>query len=263
MGLLFNKNKMTSTEKVDAIEKIVYEYLKQLGFKKYGRTLHRFVDGDISQVVNFQNGCPQKGVHNVLWVNIGIRIPECAERKFALSEPLKKYYHEYQCNIRNRLGNIADGKDTHYDLKKSPEKIGGDIVDKLKHFVIPVFEALSSRDSIIELRRDYAHFDDLNNNLLLLDEAMIYGRRGDIDNASRCFNQYYSDAVAEYKHKKEQGTQMYLRKGECLTYHNARTGETETITADKDGEVTLYSANHMHIEYLEQLAIDFGIEIGV
>ncbi len=224
MGLLFNRNKLTSTQSVDVIEKIVYDHLKPMGYRKHGRTLHRFVEGDISQVVNFQNGCPQKGVYDVLWVNIGIRIPECAERKFAVSESLKKYYHEYECNIRNRLGALADGRDTHYDLKKSPEKIAADIVDRLKRFVIPVFEVLSSRDGILNLRRDYAYFDDMNNNLMLLDEAMIYGRRGDIDKASQCFNQYYSGVVAECENP---------------------------------------SDNCKHIEYLNNLAGELGIAISV
>lgn len=262
MNFFFNKNKLTSTESVDVIEKIVYEYMKPLGFRKHGRTLHRFVDGDISQVVNFQNGCPQKGFRDVLWVNIGIRIPECVECKFVVSEPLKKYYHEYECNIRIRLGQLADGSDTHYDLKKSPEKIGKDIVDKLKRLVIPVFEVLSSRDAILEARKDYAYFDDLNNGRILFDEALIYGRKGDIDKASQCFNQYYENAVAEYEYNKEHGYQTYLRKGQQVTYHNEKTGKTETIIADKNGEVTLYSANYKRIEYLEKLADELGITIN-
>ena len=87
---IFRSNKLTSTESLYIIEKNVYEYLKPLGFKKYGRTLHRFVDGDISHVINFQNGCPSKGVFDILWINLGIRVPECANRKFIISEPTKK-----------------------------------------------------------------------------------------------------------------------------------------------------------------------------
>ena len=86
MSPIFGKNNLSSTESVDIIEKIVYEYLKPLGFRKHGRTLHRFVDTDISQVVNFQNGCPSKGVYDILWVNIGIRVPECVERKFSIEK---------------------------------------------------------------------------------------------------------------------------------------------------------------------------------
>ena len=64
---LFKTNNLTSTESVDIIEKIVYEYLEPLGFRKHGRTLHRFVDGDISQVVHLQNGARKKA----FWVFCG------------------------------------------------------------------------------------------------------------------------------------------------------------------------------------------------
>lgn len=40
----------------DEIEAAVYAQLKPLGFRKYGRTLHRFVSGDLSQVIHFQCG---------------------------------------------------------------------------------------------------------------------------------------------------------------------------------------------------------------
>ncbi len=258
---IFAKNNLSSTESVDIIEKIVYEYLKPLGFRKHGRTLHRFVDNDISQVVNFQNGCPSKGVYDILWVNLGIRIPECEERKFNIEEPLKKYYHEYECNIRTRLGSLVDGKDTFYDLKKDPNKIGKDIVERLKKYVIPVFEILNSRDAILKHRKEYALFDQFNHHLILLEEAMIIGRRGDIAEATRLFNAYYQNALAKYNHNLEIGTKTYLRKGDRMVYRNAKTEETETIIATKDGYVTTYRANKGHLSYLEDLAQELGITL--
>ncbi|MBR3868210.1 MAG: DUF4304 domain-containing protein [Clostridia bacterium] len=201
MFSVFYTNKLTSTESVDIIEKFVYEYLKSLGFRKHGRTLHRFVDGDISQVVNFQNGSPSKGVYDVLWINLGIRVPECVERKFNIEEPLRKYYHEYECNIRTSLGFLVDGKDTFYNLKKDPEKIGKDIVERLKKYVLPVFDALNSRDAILKYRGKYSHFDQMNNHLILLEEAMIMGRNKNISEATRLFNEYYQNALKECSNK--------------------------------------------------------------
>lgn len=262
MFSIFNTNKLSSTESVDIIERIAYEYLKPLGFRKYGRTLHRFVDGDISQVVNFQNGCPSKGVYDILWVNLGIRVPECVERKFITEKPLKNYYHEYECNIRTRLGSLVDGKDTFYNLKKDPNKIGKDIVERLEKYVIPVFDVLNSRDAILKHRTEYTLFDQFENHLILLEEAMIVGRRGDYTEATRLFNAYYQDALAEYNHDLEQGTKTYLKKGERMVYHNALTNETETITATKNGYVTTYSANKGHLIYLEELAQELGITIS-
>lgn len=217
MFSIFSTNKLSSTESVDIIEKIVYEYLKPLGFKKYGRTVHRFVDGDISQVVHFQNGCPSKGYYDVLWINLGIRVPECVERKFKIDEPIKKYYHEYECNIRTRLGSLVDGKDTFYILNRNPDKIGRDIVNRLKKYVIPVFDVLNNRDAILKHRKEYTCFDQMNNHMILLDASMIVGRRGDLNEATRLFNAHYQNAHTQYNHHLEQGTKIYFNKSH-LTY---------------------------------------------
>lgn len=262
MFSIFSNNKLTSTESVDIIEKIVYEHLKPLGFRKHGRTLHRFVDGDISQVINFQNGCSAKNVYGILWVNLGIRVPECVERKFSIEEPLKKYYHEYECNIRARLGALVDGKDTFYCLKKDPNKIGKDIVQRLKEYVIPVFDVLNSRDAILMHRREYPLFDQLNKRLILLEEAMIVGRRGYLTEATRLFNAYYQKVLEEYNRDLEHGTKKYLKKGQQLVYLNTRTNKTETITASKNGYITVYCANKRHLTYLEELAQELGIIIS-
>ena len=231
---LFKRKKISSTECVDIIEGIVYEHLKPLGFRKHGRTLHRFVEKDISQVINFQNGCPQKGVYDILWINIGIRVPECAEKKFVISEPMKKYYHEYECNIRTRLGYLVDGEDTFYDLSKRPKRIAADIIDRIKKYVIPVFDVLNSREAILLYRANYPSFDQFANHIILLEEAMIYGRSGDIEKASELFNKHYQNALVEYKADFENGIQTYLRKGERLVYRNTKTGKTGIM---KDNEM--------------------------
>ncbi len=261
MFSVFKKNKLTSTESVDIIEKIVYEYLKPLGFRKHGRTLHRFVEGDISQVVNFQNGCPPKGVYDILWVNLGIRVPECVERKFCIAEPQKKYYHEYECNIRTRLGTFVDAEDTFYDLNKDPDKIGKDIVNRIEKYVMPIFDVLNSREAILKHRAEYTRFDMFENHLILLEDAMIFGRQGDVAEATRLFNAHYQKALAEYNHVLEYGTKTYLEKGSKMVYRNARTGETETVVATESGYVTVYYANRGHLEYLEKLAKELGIEL--
>lgn len=259
---IFKNRKLSSTEAVDIIENTVYEYLMPMGFRKHGRTLHRFVDGDISQVVNFQNACPQKGVYDVLWINLGIRVPECAQRKFDIPEPAKKYYHEYECNIRTRLGSLVDGKDTYYNLKKRPEKIAKDIIDRIQKYVIPVFDTLNSREAIIQHRAEYPSFDEFGH-LILLDEAMIFGRKGDHEEASKRFHAYYQKVLSQYLNDYENGIQTYLHKGERMIYINTKTNKTETVTADKDGYIITYSANRKHLDYLETLAHQLGIVLSV
>ncbi len=41
--------KINTTQMIDEIESAVYAHIKPYGFKKHGRTLHRFVSEDISQ----------------------------------------------------------------------------------------------------------------------------------------------------------------------------------------------------------------------
>lgn len=259
--MLLKTNCLNSVQAVDIIEKNVYEYLKSFGFIKHGRTLHRFVDGDISQIINFQNGCPQKGIRDVLWINLGIRVPECAEMKFDISKPLKKYYHEYDCNIRIRLGELVDNKDTYYNLNKNPKKITKDIIKRLEKHALPVFNKLNSREAIIKYRKDFPDFDRMCSNRILLDEAMIYGRCGNKNEANALFNEYYQKTLQKYKHDLESGTKYYLKKGEKITYHNAKTNEAETITAQKSGYITIYDANYSHLKYLEELAKDLNISL--
>lgn len=261
MFRFLKKNKLTSTESVDIIENIVYEFLKPYGFKKHGHTLHRFVDGDISQVVEFQNGEPAKRIFDILWVNLGIRIPECTERSFCVSEPQKKFYHEYECNIRTRLGELADGIDTHYTLKKDPKKIGDDIVSRLEKFVLPIFETLNSRIAILQRRKDFPSFDGTNAHLILLEEAMIYGRSGDLKKAEQRFSEYYQTALSEYKHTLERGAKIYLKKGKSVCYRSTKTNKTETITASKSGFYVLFDANRAHLDYLEKLAEELGLTL--
>ncbi len=184
-------NTLNTTETIDLIENAVYAELKPLGFRKHGRTLHRFVDGDISQVINFQCGQAYREETHLMWVNIGIRVPECELRCFEPEESLKKFYHEYNCNMRSRLGEVKGENETTYNLHGCIEEIITDILGQIREYVLPAFDVLKDRQAILEKRREYQNFDKLNCRLILLEESMIYGRIGEIDKASELFNSYY------------------------------------------------------------------------
>ena len=176
---------------LDEIEKAVYARIRPYGFRKHGRTLHRFVDGDISQVINFQLGQAYLGYTHLLSVNLGIRVPECMNRNFLPDQKPKKYYHEYECNIRSRLGEIEGNEVSCYDLRQPQEETIKDILRQIEGLVLPVFEKLSSREAILSHRKDYPSFDRLNNHLIHMEEAMIYGRQGNLTAAAAAFNLGY------------------------------------------------------------------------
>lgn len=180
-----------TTKILDDIESAVYGVVKSYGFRKYGRTLHRFVSNDISQLIHFQLGQAYRGETHLLFVNVGIRIPECVNRKFASEENKKRYYPEYECNMRSRLGTIEGKEESCYDLRQPVATITEDILRQIQTLVIPTFEILSSRNAILAKRREYPLFDFMNGHLILLEEAMIYGRQGEREKATEKFWDYY------------------------------------------------------------------------
>ena len=240
------------TEKIDIIEKEVYKLLKSYGFRKFGRTLHRFVSGDISQIIHFQSGMPTNINYGRFCVNLGIRVPECSERTFLPKTEKKKYYHEYECTIRSRLGIVSGKQETWYNLHKNTDKIIKSIIEEIDQYVLPAYEALNSREAILAHRKDYPLLDNMDH-LISLEECMIYGHVGDTEKAKECFEQYYQSVVDEYNDIKTNGRKIYLRKGEHVI-----SGK-EHIIADKDGYYTLYAANHSHIEYLDELSVKLGL----
>ena len=252
LSFLKREDPLDGKETVDRIENIVYASLKPLGFRKFGRTLHRFVSGDISQVIHFQSGMYVSSLHGSMCVNLGIRVPECAERTFTPAA-LKKYYREYDCNIRSRLGTVSGKKETWYDLEKPPEKTAAMILCELEEVVLPIFDSLNSREAILSRRREYPLMDTMGRHLTLLEESFIYGRRGDPETAKARFEAYYRQAVCEYQDKLKNGTKHYLRKGEIIISGGKK------ITAEEDGYYTLHRADDGHIRYLDELAKKLGL----
>lgn len=169
-----------ATKALDEVQAAVYALLKPHGFRKHGRLFHRFVEGDISQVVELQRGQAYREETHLFWVNVGIRVPECELRSFAPEANAKKYYHEWQCNLRWTVGERSKKKTGEYNLRKPIGPIIEDILTRLNTSVLPMFDTLSSRDAILEKRMNYPQLWPQD---MLLDNALIHGRRGDLDKA--------------------------------------------------------------------------------
>ena len=246
------KTEINTTQIVDKIESAVYAHIKPYGFNKHGRTLHRFVSGDISQIIHFQSGMPAKGMGGLLCVNVGIRIPECSERVFQAKDEKKKYYHEYECTIRSRLGIVSGKSETWYDLRKKTTRITDSIISEIDQYVLPAYEVLNSRETILAHRKEYPLLDNMCS-LILLEECMIHGHLGNIEKAKELFELYYNFAVDKYNDECKNRRKQYLKKGERVVFMG------QDITAQKDGYVTLYGASHGHIDYLDELAVSLGL----
>ncbi|WP_158095933.1 DUF4304 domain-containing protein [Cloacibacillus sp. An23] len=241
------------TEAINAIEGAVYAGIKKFGFRKHGRTLHRFVSEDISQVISFQCGQAYRGDTDRMWVNLGIRVPECSEREFFPSRPVKKYYKEYECTIRSRLGFIDGGVEKCFRVTDGTEAAANEILCDVLNKVLPVFDILSERRAVLTRRRDFPSFDVLCRNQILLEESMIYGHLGDVEKARELFEKHYRLKLEEYNDMTKNGRRYYLKKGERIVYMG------QDITAQEDGFVTIYGASRGHLDYLDGLAAKLGL----
>ncbi len=240
--------------RMDRIENNIYQDLKQLGFRKHGRTLHRFFRDDISQVIHFQCGQAYRDETHLMCVSLGIRVPECDSVAIFGGKPPKKYYHDYECNIRSSLGDIDGEAVKCFDLRGDIDAIEEEIYDDIFDKVLPVFNVLSTREGILAHRREYPDFDRTGG-VPMVDEALIYRRLGDEEMAQARFRAYYQKAVDRYRDEQINGQKIYLKKGQRVISGG------QDITAQEDGFVTLYAANHGHIDYLDQLAKKLGFSV--
>ena len=240
-----------ATAALDQIESIVYSRLKPLGFCRHGRTLHRFVSGDISQVIDFQYH------YYNFYVNAGIRIPECEARTFTIPVNDRKYYRLENCQITTRLGCFQGQKKNCFNLKKDSAKNAKIIGDEITKWILPMFDLLNCREQILAHRKDYSSFD-FNFFQHALDEVFIYGCRGDIETAKARFNAYYERGLAIYERERADGHLVWMRMGESMTAKD-KNGETRTITAKFPRYVRIYSPNDIHLKYLDELAEKLGI----
>lgn len=170
-----------ATKALDEVQQAMYEALRPMGFRKHGRVFHRFVDGDVSQVIELQRGQAYREETHLFWVSVGIRVPECQLRSFAPVADGKRFYHEWQCNLRWTVGERSKKQNGSYNLRKPVEPIIADILARLTSSVLPMFDVLSSRDAILAKRMDYPQLWPMHH---LLDSALIAGRRGDIARAT-------------------------------------------------------------------------------
>lgn len=170
-----------ATKALDEVQRAMYECLRPLGFRKHGRAFHRFVDTDISQVIELQRGQAYREETHLFWVSVGIRVPECQLRSFAPEEDAKRFYHEWQCNLRWTVGERNKKQNGSYNLRKPLEPIMEDILARLTTSVLPMLDTLCSREAILERRMDYPQLWPQRH---LLDSALIAGRRGDISRAT-------------------------------------------------------------------------------
>lgn len=143
---------------LDIVEKDLFIELKPLGFKKNGRTFNRRLDNGIIQVINFQSGqypigqgyeIPglRENLYGKFVVNLGVCIESLYKFQFPTED--KKYYKEYDCQIRSRLGTLLTGQDHWWTITDDNTKITQEIIEAIETKAFEWFSGLDTKEKII------------------------------------------------------------------------------------------------------------------
>lgn len=143
---------------LDIVEKDVFAKMKPLGFKKNGRTFNRQLDNGIIQVINFQSGqypltdnYEIPGLRENLYGKFVVNMGVCVENLFKFQFPTenKKYYKEYDCQIRTRLGTLLTGQDYWWKITDDNTKITEEIILGLETIGYDWFVGVDTKEKII------------------------------------------------------------------------------------------------------------------
>jgi len=199
-----NKAKEILNELQAAVHK---ELLKTSGFKKNGRTFNRISDDGLIEVINFQSGRHEFGnvipgfrenLYGNFTLNLGICIPEYYKHQY---NKTKKFYQEYDCSVRSRIGSlINNGEDVWWELKQSYLK---DQIDRIKQLLNDVglkwLEQLNSREKI------YQNWEQVSQNFNLSAPAKLNIATiqilNNIESGKILYKEYYQNVEME-NHKK-------------------------------------------------------------
>jgi hypothetical protein len=144
---------------LDEILKPIAAVLKQKGFQKSGRTFNRLRDDGMVHVISFQMGqfpignyvIPglRENLYGKFTVNLGVMLP-CVLEIERGSKP-KKIYHEYDCQIRERLGSLAmEGKkDIWWNIQPPFDSVTSDITTLLENLGIPFLDQFLSYRNVL------------------------------------------------------------------------------------------------------------------
>ena len=182
----------------DIVEKEVFAKLKLLGFKKNGRTFNRQLYNGIIQVINFQSGqypigqgYEIPGLRENLYGKFVVNLGVCIESlyKFQFPTENKKYYKEYDCQIRSRLGTLLTGQDYWWTITDNNKKIIEEIVYGLETKGLEWFSGVETKEKIIS---NYGKLPYDASPRAKLDIALIVWFE-DNNKGSELFKEYYNN----------------------------------------------------------------------
>lgn len=187
--------KSAIAKNLDEVQAKVAAFLKPLGFQKKGRTHNRTTAGGLRHVVNFQMGAYPVGEHYEIpglredlygqfTVNLGVLLPCVFELDWKKSVP--PFVKEYDCSIRERLGTLAFGTDTWFDLKADSAAIATEVVQLMDRFGLPFLEQFNSYEGVLEYYDLHRELSFQNEARAAFESGIVAHHLGDVKR-SKCY----------------------------------------------------------------------------
>lgn len=198
-------NKIELKAHLDIIQKEIFLFLKPLGFKKKGRTFNRQTEDGIYQVINIQSGRYEFGDKYVIpgyrenlfgkfTVNLGVMVKEIYELE-SHNKP-KDIYHDYDCQIRERLPHLTIRQDYWWTISDDNNKTATEVIDGLSSQGLDWLHNFDNRDMIC---KNIGTFES-SSSRAKLDVAIIELHR-DRKKAEKLFQDYYDNIEIKNGHK--------------------------------------------------------------
>lgn len=183
---------------LDEIQKPLTALLKNLGFRRKGRTYNRTAGDDLVHVVNLQMGQFPIGNYVVpglresyygrFTVNLGVFLPAIMKLEKLREPPV--FVHEYHCEIRGRLGSLAfGGEDTWWDLDHGVQQTATTIVDLMDRLGLAFLDEFEGYSAVLAHLERTGTLPSNNAARSALAGALICQELGDRERASALFDQ--------------------------------------------------------------------------
>jgi hypothetical protein len=153
--------KSKAMQAMDELQAGVRPFLKELGFRARWRAFNRPTTDGLTQVIEFQLGrFDPPGAHYVgfrqnfygkFTVNVGVYVPEVHKYTYAGGGDLS-FVHEYDCDIRARLGNLApERRDIWWSFEAgNASELAAEIFRRLERDALPFLAQFETRDALLK-----------------------------------------------------------------------------------------------------------------
>ena len=189
------------------IVSLIHPTLKSFGFRKRRHTFNRAAEKGLIHVVNFQMGQYEfdvdeipglrPKVYGLFTVNLGVYLEEC-HRAYFSDRPAPSFPHEYECEIRWRLGDlIPSPNEAWWPLSLPEPEVASSMSELLARYGIQQMDALATRSDVLAYLLDPADRIGRNQRARLSAAVILY-RLGRVAEAESVIGDYYEDAVAAF-----------------------------------------------------------------